>query len=405
MKVDIETVDAVGRKLHIALPADDLRQEMNKKLAELRKSVRLPGFRPNRVPISIVRARFGKDVENETIWDAAQRAVDEAIERHKLKVVSPFSFEPTLDEMSIPAEGDLRFTVKVEVREPIQIPPYNTFAIDKSPVNVTPEEVEEELETIRLSMSSFKPLEEERPTQMGDSVMIILDSMEEDQTPDIKPVLMQLDDELPPELLEALVGKNVGSHQMVTIGGEDGDVITHYVELMAIGGREAPELDDALAQNLGFQTVDILRGQVWNRMIEEREREQKEEQTDDIFEQLQERIPCRVPDIMIDQMILSMRNDGIPYGSDEDSRRSIEMVIRRDWILEEIAEKEGIEVSEEEAEASARAEARRQQDDPDQSLKDLRESGDWKSYIYAVQMERVVDLLIERASQKGIITP
>lgn len=405
MKVDIETVDAVGRKLHIALPADDLRQELDRRLADLRKAIQLPGFRPNRVPISIVRSRYGKQVENETIWSAAVKAVEEAIERHQLKVVSEFSFEPDPEEMSLPAEGDLRFTAKVEVRPPIHIPPYNTFAIDKSPVNVTPEEVEEELESIRRSWSEFKPIEEERPAQKGDSVLLILDNLEEDQTSEAQEVWAELDDSAPPELLEAAVGMNIGSHKLINLRDKDGNEIRHYVELKQIAKREDAELDDAMAQKIGYQTLDILRGQVWNRMIEQREQEQKSDQTDELFDQLLERIECSVPDLLIDRALQNMRSHDLPVRADDEARRQVERMIRREWILDEIAEKEGIELSEEEAAARARNEARRRQEDPDQYIKALRESDDWDSYVNVVQFERIVDLLIERASQKGIITP
>ena len=405
MKVDIETVDAAGRKLHIALPADNLRQGMERKLAKLRKSIHLPGFRPSRVPISIVRSRFGKQLENETIWDAAIEAVEEAVERHKLKVVSEYVFEPNPDELTLPAEGDLRFTVNVEVREPLHIPPYNTFSIDKSPVNVTPEEVEEEMEAIRRANFEFKPIEEERPAQKGDSVLIILDNLEEDQTSEAQEVWVELNDDIPPELLEAAVGMNIGSNQLINLLDKDGNAMRHYVELKRIGAKEEAELDDAMAQKIGFQTLDALRGQVWNQMIERREVEQKRDQTEEILDQLLERVPCSVPDLLIDRALNNMISQNMRMRADEEARSRIERMIQREWILEEIAEKEGIQLSEDEAEASARSEARQRQEDPDQYVKALRESDSWDEYVNAVQFERIVDLLIERASQKGIITP
>ena len=405
MKVDIETVDAVGRKLHIAIPADDLRQELNRRLAELRKSVRLPGFRPNRVPISIIRLRFGKQVENETVWSAVSDAVEEAVERHKLKVVSEYIFEPEPDELTLPTEGDLRFTVNVEVREPIQIPPYNALAIDKSPVNVTPEEVEEEMEAIRRSNVEFKPIEEERSAQKGDSVLIILDNLEEDQTSEAQEFWVELNDDIPPELLEAVVGMDIGSHQLINLSDMDGNDVRHYVELKQIGAKEVGELDDAMAQKLGFQTLDALRGQVWNQMIERREQEQKSGQTDEILNQLLERITFSVPDLLIDRTLHNMISQDLPMRRDEESRRQVEQMIRREWILEAIAEKEGIEISDDEAEAIARAEALKRREDPDLYLEMLRDSDNWDNYVNNVQFDRIVDLLIEGASQKGIITP
>ena len=408
MIVEVETLDAVRRKLHFALPAERLKEEMDRKLTELRKTTQLPGFRPNRVPLSILKARYGKQIEEETVWSAALDAAQEAVDERNMTVVSDLEFEPTLDDLEFPAEGELRFSVTLEVKPPLSLPPLNTLSIDKSPINVTPEDVDERMETIRNRRAEYAPIEEDRPAQIGDSALLELESLD-GSSEFSEPVQFWFDlteDASQQMWVEAVNGASVGDEK--TIEGsesDEGPARPHRLTLKQIGVKALEELDDGFAQKIGYETLDRMRGAVWSDMIGVEEHGQRMEQIQDLTEQLIERTEFDVPESLIQDGVERLAGEGYEARPGEEPSAAVERIIRERWILDEIADQERIEVSDEEVRRAAASEPRYDNIPPERVEERLRESDQWESYRADMRRERVYDLLIERAGQKGIITP
>ena len=115
MQVSVETLEGLERKLKIAVPAQEVDTEVDRRVADAAKKVRLDGFRPGKVPLKVVRQRFGAALRQEVVADVAQRSFQQAIAQESLTVVGEPKIEPTCNEDGKDFEYEAVFEVYPEV--------------------------------------------------------------------------------------------------------------------------------------------------------------------------------------------------------------------------------------------------------------------------------------------------
>jgi len=432
LKVDVETVSATRRKLHIQIPAENVRKEYADAVANVAKTVQIPGFRPSRVPKSLVRARFGAAIKTDVLQDIVPSACQEAVEQHDIVVVGEVTLEPKLDDMELPDDDDLGFTLEVEVKPPLPIPDYRTLEVDKTAPDVPQDDVTEYIERVRQSRATYEDVEEERPAASGDTVYVdwrvqLADADEEynhqhDYMTEVGAGAMF------DEVDEALEGMSPGDEQTVRVtypedfgnddlAGKEADIA---VTLKKIATRIVPDIDDEFAKSMDFEGVEQMRANYWNRLIEMRKAEQRAQQERDIVDQLIEKTEFDVPDVLVEdrqrdlltrEFELRQRRGDDMADTDmekliEDSKEAAARSVREEWLLDEVANAESIEADEQEVVQQVARDAAQAGMDPAQYEAQVRESDRWDGYERFVRDRQVFELLIERASEKSvIITP
>src|SRR5512135_1074314 len=166
MQVSVETIGTLGRRLKVAVPADQVEKEFSARLQRLTKQVRLPGFRPGKVPLKMVEAHYGGRLIEEVAGELIQTTLYEAIGSQGLRPAG----DPRVQRKPLTRGEQLEYTVEFEVYPEVKRFDLAGIRIERPVVTVIDEDVDRTLETIRKQRAQWKPVE--REAQLGDRLTI-----------------------------------------------------------------------------------------------------------------------------------------------------------------------------------------------------------------------------------------
>ena len=169
MQVTETSAEALKREFTITVPAGDLEQEITRRLGEIGRQVRLPGFRPGKVPMQILRTRFGPSVRGEVLQHTLQTSSAEAISERQLRPALP----PRVDIVSADEGADLEYKMAVEVLPEIPEPNFADLDIERLVVEVPEQEIDRAVE--RIAEQQRKSEVVERPAENGDILIVDLE--------------------------------------------------------------------------------------------------------------------------------------------------------------------------------------------------------------------------------------
>src|SRR6185312_2180949 len=163
MQVSVTTTQGLARRLEVAVPGDRVAGEVDQRLRQLARTVRLKGFRPGKVPYAVVKQQYGSQVRAEAVADLMRSTFAEAVSQEKLRPAGGPQLTPLADD---PAE--LRYAAEFEVLPEVSIKPLDTISIERPVASVTEADIDAMLERMRSQRPVFKPVE--RPAAHGDRV-------------------------------------------------------------------------------------------------------------------------------------------------------------------------------------------------------------------------------------------
>lgn len=166
MQVSIETLSGLERKMTIAVPSDKVESQVQSRLQEAAKSIRMKGFRQGKVPMKVVRERYGKGVRQEVIGEVMSRSYYEALGQEKVRPAGQPRIEPT----SMVEGQDLKFEAIFEVYPQVNLQDFSTIEIEKKVAEITESDIDKMVETLRQQRQSWA--ETDRNAQDGDQVVI-----------------------------------------------------------------------------------------------------------------------------------------------------------------------------------------------------------------------------------------
>jgi trigger factor len=167
MQVSVENTSSIERRLKIQVPAEEVQKQINSRLREIGKQVKLKGFRPGRIPFSVLKQRFGAQAVQEVIQQTTQTSLQQAIQDESLRIAATprIEEEPSLDD-----ENGLEIKAIIEIYPELSDIDVAEIAIEKPDVSVTDSDIEEMLET--LKKQRIKWLDVERKPTDGDQLLI-----------------------------------------------------------------------------------------------------------------------------------------------------------------------------------------------------------------------------------------
>ncbi len=166
MQVTVESTSTLERRMRVQIPEERVTGEVDKRLGDLARSASLPGFRPGKAPLKILRQRFGLRVRDEVVGDLVRSSLDDALADEQLKPAS----RPTIDPLrSSPGEG-LDFTVTFDVYPEVTLPPLDTIEIRRPRATVEESDIDRMVETLRGQRRRWETVE--RESRSGDRVVI-----------------------------------------------------------------------------------------------------------------------------------------------------------------------------------------------------------------------------------------
>ena len=168
MQVTETLSEGLKRGFTVVVPETELEGKREKRLAELGKTMQLPGFRPGKVPMSMVRKRFGDAVSAEVIEGAVNEASDAVLSERNLRP----AMQPKLEVTKPGQNSDLEFTLQLEVLPDITLPTLTDITLQKPVAVVTDEAVASALEKLTQQRQSFEPVDPPRPAAKGDQLVV-----------------------------------------------------------------------------------------------------------------------------------------------------------------------------------------------------------------------------------------
>ncbi len=168
MAVNVETLDKLERKMTLTLPVDTIRGEVDARLRKLARTVRMDGFRPGKVPMSVVQQRYGYSVQYEVMNDKVGQAFYEAANEAQLRVAG----QPTITEKDGAPEGQLAFDAVFEVFPEVKIADLSTAEIEKASADVSDEAIDRTIDILRKQRRSFAQRAQGSAADDGDRVTV-----------------------------------------------------------------------------------------------------------------------------------------------------------------------------------------------------------------------------------------
>src|SRR5436190_1415627 len=167
MAANVETLGALERRVSMALPVADIDRQVDERLKKLARNVRMPGFRPGKVPLKLVTQTYGPQVRSEVLSDAVQKAFTEAVKEANLKVAGYPRIEKKEDSKD---QSALEFSATFEIYPEVKLGDISNATIERPKVTVGDAEVDKTIEILRKQRSRFT--EASRPAQDGDRVLV-----------------------------------------------------------------------------------------------------------------------------------------------------------------------------------------------------------------------------------------
>ncbi len=371
MKVAVENISPVKKKLNIEVAPDSVSKEMDKAISDVAKKAKIPGFRPGKAPKSVVERHYGDEVRSEVMNRLISDSYLQALQEHNLSPVDV----PEIDNVSALTKGSpLTFTATVEVRPQIELGTYDGIEVKDRNISVSDDEVNQTIDRLRDMYAQLEVVEG-RPLDKNDTAIIDFEGYR-----DGKPIegakasdymLALGTDSLIPGFEEQLVGMNKGEAREIKVtfpadynnkelAGKDA---TFQVTLKEIKKKILPELNDEFAKDIGGnKSVDELKEGI-KKDLEARKRDElASAQREELLSKLVDAHSFDVPPGMVERELQAMTRQQATrlarQGRDvksfdiakfrEENGALAEKRVRGLLVLDAIAEKEKVEVSEQE---------------------------------------------------------
>lgn len=415
--------DGLNQELEITIGADDIAKRVDAKLSEVSKTIRLPGFRPGKVPMKLMKQKYGQAVMGEvleaTVNETSMKAMQE-------KDITP-AIQPKIEVKSFDEGKDLVYTMNVEVLPKIKLKDYKGYKLTKQVAKASGKEIDNALERIAGMRKSTKPIEGNRGAKAGDTVVIDFDGRTADDN--VKQPGMATEGhhlelgsgQFIPGFEDQLLKKKAGDDVEVKVtfpeeygapelAGRDAifDVTIHEI-------REASEavIDDEFAKSLGMEDVAALRKAIEEQTNQEFDSHSRMKLKKELLDQLDEAHSFEIPQGMhemelnniMQQVKMDNQQRGITEEPTEEEQAELKEIaarrVRLGLVLSEIGKQNNITVVDAELQKAVISEAQKYPGQEKEVFDYFAKNRDALESLRApIYEEKVVDFILELADVK-----
>jgi trigger factor len=412
-------------RVQAEVPSEEVEKRVEQTARQLGRTLRVPGFRAGKAPAPVVIKRIGREaVLDEAVRDSIATWYSAAIDAAAIVPVG----EPDLDLGDMPRHGEpLKFSIEIGVRPKATLGEYTGLEVGRREVAVDDAAVAEEIERLRERSGRLETVD--RPAQRGDFVVMDYRGTLEGEPfagGEGRDQMVELVSErLVPGFEEQLQGATAGEERTVTLtfpddyGAPDlaGREAEFAVTVKEVKAKELPELDDDLAAEAGFDTLDELRDDIRTRLQENDEQRLEAEFRETVLDAAVAGATIEIPDALVearsrelwDQMLHSLAHQGISKemylqiaGREEDDiieqgKADAETQLRREAVLAAIVDAEGIEPSDDEVMESIERAAPSEGTSAKKLLERMRSTGRLDALKAELAQRKALDLVAESA--------
>ncbi|WP_101257409.1 trigger factor [Streptomyces barkulensis] len=422
MKSAVETLNPTRVRLTVEVPFEELKPSLDAAYKKINQQVTVPGFRKGKVPARVIDQRFGRGaVLEEAVNDALPKLYQDAVEEGEL---SPLG-QPEVDITELKDNELLAFTAEVDVRPSIEIPDYSGIEVTVDAVEVTDEDVDKSVEQLRERFASTTAVE--RAAAEGDVVKIDLEARVDGEVLE-DGVAEGIDytigsGELLDGIDEAVTGLEAGGSATFTSelkgGSAAGREAEVKVDVTSVSARELPELDDDFAQMASeFDTLGELRADSRKRLERMKKYDQATQAQEKVLDALISLVEVPVPEKLLQDEINTRKHNlvnhqlsqlGVDLATylkmqekseeefENELKEQAEKGIRTQFILDELVNKEKLNVNQEELTEHLMRRAQSSGMSPDQFAQAVVEGGQVPMLVGEVARGKALAVVVEAA--------
>jgi trigger factor len=308
MQVTETLSDGLKRGFTVVVPEPELAAKREKRLTELSKTMQMPGFRPGKVPMSMVRKRYGEAVAAEVLEATVNDASDRLLSERNLRP----AMQPKLEITKPGQDSDLEFTVEMEVLPEVALPDVSDITLSKPVAAVTDEAVAKSLNNIAEQRKAFKPVEETRPAAAGEQLKVDFigridgEAFAGGTASDVDVIVAGSG--FIPGFTEQLEGVSAGETRTIQVafpedyGAKElaGKQAEFEITAKSLAVAEVPKIDDELAKAMGLESVDDLKTKVSEQIGREFEQLSRMKLKRGLLDALAERAQFEAPVSLVD---------------------------------------------------------------------------------------------------------
>jgi trigger factor len=424
MKTTVERESPTKVRLLVEVEPSEIDKLTSDTVRKLSQEFKVPGFRKGKVPRQVLESRMGRDaIRQRMLEDSLPRLYTDAAKEESLRPVATPDIEVT------DFEGDsLSFTATVEVRPDLHLPNYRELEIERPSTKATREEIDDRLDVLRKRFATLDPVA--RNAEAGDHLLIDVKTSIHDQKIDeasANDFMYELGSgTLAPELDKELTGTRAGDIIKFNTtlperlskdhGGKEA---TMTVIVKEVNAKRLPEIDDDFAKTASeFDTIEELEREIRDRIEEYKGVQADREIRNRLLDELIDLAAVPVPESLVqaeadarmEALLREVRQHGMSLPDylevlkmNEDElrtaqRRAAERSIGADFLLDEIAKAEGMNVTRAELDEEVEHLARRAGKTPDELRRDIVQAGRVEALAGDILRRKVLDYLVEQAN-------
>nr|WP_306510480.1 trigger factor [Corynebacterium xerosis] len=424
MKSSVEQQSATRVKITVEVPFDELKPEFDKAHEALSQQVQIPGFRKGKAPAKLIEARVGRGpILEQVLNEMVPSRYGQAVEEHDLKVIG----QPEVDVTKLEDGDVVEFTAEVDVRPEIELPDFSDISVEVDPLKADDEAVQSELDNLLARFGTLTGVE--RAVEDGDFISIDLsatvdgEELEEASTEGLSYQVGSGD--LIDGLDEAVTGLAQGESKefgtKLVAGDHEGEDAQVTVTVQSVKVRQLPDADDEFAQMASeFDTIDELREDLAKQVENTKKGEQAQQIRDKVLAAALEKTEVPLPEGVVKEQVDGQLQQLLgQFGGDEavlnsmleaqgttreqfdaDSRTSAEEAVRTQLFLDELAEAEQPEVSQQELTDHILFTAQSYGMDPNQFIQQIQQSGQLGNLFADVRRGKALAVSILKATVK-----
>jgi len=421
LKVDYVEESSVRKALAFEVDSEQVQQEIDARAKQLARRVKLPGFRPGKVPLEVVKKRFKDEILGEAAEAIVNKVVFDELDGRGLKPIAP----PKVEEVKLEEGQPMSFRAVFETLPLVELPDWKGLRLTARGPTVTDADVEKEIDRLREEAARYDAVEEDRETRAGDFVLLDLvwqptdggkGGRDENALIEIGNEGNHKDMNAGLEGLRLSVTKDIevawGADAAPKVAGK---TVRYTVTLKAIKKKVVPERDDEFAKDLGeFDSLAALEAKVRKQLEAAEERRSDREVKAGLVEALVAKAAFEVPEALVERHMsarteslarglayqgIDPRKVGVDWNQYRESTREDSVkAARADILLDEIARREGIEVRDAEIDAEVARISERSGRSREQVRAQMTKEGDLGALAARIREEKTLDLLKSNAS-------
>ncbi len=315
MQVSVETTSGLERRLTISIPAQKIQSEVDVRIQKIAPQVKVDGFRPGKVPVRVVRQRYGDGVRQEVLGDLMSNSFQDAVNQEKLRPAG----QPKIEPRQIESGKDFSFTATFEIYPEIKVKEIEGAEITRAEVEITDADVVAMIETIRKQQATFA--EADKAAEEGDRVIIDFEGFRDGEAFDggageDHPLELGSNTMIP-GFEAGLIGAKAGDEKELNLTfPEDyhaetlkGAAVVFKVKVKSVEQSILPEIDEAFMARFGVKEggVEALHAEVRKNMERELKQTLKNHLKKQVLDAVKEKNVIEVPNALINQEIDVMR--------------------------------------------------------------------------------------------------